>query len=962
MSNTENDPQIDQQLESLQDQAGELIKPCKFASSSRLYGELRRKAKAEQRAYHYVMGTFFQMDQAQYLLDFQRMRERAVELIALLEDEERIRQIQADFPIEHYENLVYSMSSCAYENLAEATGQLEGYNSEGMHACIADGIQICRRTGKLGCIGCFREYACDVYMAADDPDIAMHQCRQVTEHDGAWSDRGDRRWVASGKAGWLDALHGRYEQAIENYRQALEFTQSELVSLKTEARLRTLLQLDTVLIAAGRKPMLEEDPVFTEMPTGEECPMFELSFEQNRALMAAMNSDWDTATEILTRWDQRLQKCGGTHLWFETRLRLIAVKRLAGQRKQAEALAKQLEQKARSANDWLTLRRLDVLMATNNPTALAVLNDSVAESTATGPGRVRKSIDNDPGKGTAVSNSTAPESDTKDAAADEKSAMVEGVQVERTQARSPVSAETDLIPETDMVPDADTPDADTPDADMPDADMATDTEPATPLAEFLAGIRERMNDLMSDPTEEKFQAIRNDVLAVDPSMATDYDDAAGLIHVMGWLVGPAKDGEEIWKWANAIAAPHRDQGLVLSVLGALGDSLRNSPNEQMAEKITAERTVQLLRKALELDGNRPRNHMRAGDHFLRENNHGEAERCFARAFRLDRTLPDVVERLADLYTDTDRPRDALHVLDLSLREGCTESRIAFNAAMLAFRLNQYDSTLTYLERFETLGGSNRGWVCYYRSVCHFELQHFDEALMFTDLAEEAAEGTGWHLEAMRAAVLSSMGRVEKAKPHFDYVMDTPLHEIDFLSAAGISSLLERLLNLVTNVTKDQAWQERIESRLLRSGLMPDWWFQQHRDKQKEVEGVRLYRCLLYQPLDDRWKDDSDRLNSEAEWTAYGIEWGILAESEENAVEIALKWQSRCHHLEAHIEETLVSNESYTDSPGVVWQSGRFAIPDDDDESMLSDDDDDDDEMEDDFDDEFDDEDDQLEDM
>ena len=221
------DANIDQQLEDLHQRAGDLIKPCRFASSTRLYGELRRRAKSEQRAWHYVMGTFFQMDQAQYLFEFQTMRERAVELIAILENEEKVRQIQSDFSREQYDYLVYSMSSCAYENLAEATGQLEGYNSDGMHACITDGIQICRRTGKIGCVSCFREYACDVYLAADDADIASHQCRLVMEQEGAWSDRGDRRWLAATKLAWLDALHGNFEKALATMDQALEFTQGE---------------------------------------------------------------------------------------------------------------------------------------------------------------------------------------------------------------------------------------------------------------------------------------------------------------------------------------------------------------------------------------------------------------------------------------------------------------------------------------------------------------------------------------------------------------------------------------------------------------------------------------------------------------------------------------------------------------------------------------------------------------
>jgi tetratricopeptide (TPR) repeat protein len=372
MSAPGNESEIDQQLRDLQEKASELIPQCRFASSSRLYGELRRRGRTEHRAQAYVMGTFFQMDQAQYLLDFQTMRERAVELIALLEDEEQLRQIQSDFPRDQYEYLVYSMSSCAYENLAEATGQLEGYNSEGMHACIADGIQICRRTGKTGCVSCFREYACDVYLAADDPDIAGHQCRLVMEQESGWSDRGDRRWLASTKLAWLEALQGRFDEALVTIDKALEFTDGDAVSLKFEGRIRTLLVRDSIRLAAGLEPLMSTDPAFADMPSAEECPVFENAMDLNTALQMVRDQKWDEASQLLTKWDQRLQKCNGTHLWFETRLRLIALKRLAGQQKQAEALAKQLEQRARTANDYLTLRRLEHLMDSDEPSPLAI--------------------------------------------------------------------------------------------------------------------------------------------------------------------------------------------------------------------------------------------------------------------------------------------------------------------------------------------------------------------------------------------------------------------------------------------------------------------------------------------------------------------------------------------------------------------------------------------------------------
>jgi tetratricopeptide (TPR) repeat protein len=870
MSAPGNESEIDQQLRDLQEKAGELIPLCRFASSSRLYGELRRRGRTEHRAHAYVMGTFFQMDQAQYLLDFQTMRERAVELIALLEDEEQLRQIQSDFPRDQYEYLVYSMSSCAYENLAEATGQLEGYNSEGMHACIADGIQICRRTGKTGCVSCFREYACDVYLAADDPDIAGHQCRLVMEQESGWSDRGDRRWLASTKLAWLEAMQGRFDEALATIDKALEFTDGEAVSLKYEGRIRTLLVRDSIRLAAGLEPLLPTDAAFAEMPSAEECPVFENAMDLNTALQLVREQQWEEASQLLTKWDQRLQKCNGTHLWFETRLRLIALKRLAGQQKQAEALAKQLEQRARTANDYLTLRRLEHLMDSDEPSPLAIAAP------------IRRNS-----KDTAITGSSATADDISATAA----AANDIGESEETPAESP-----------------------------------------SPLASTIAELRERMTDLMQDPSDEKFDALRADVLALDSTLVSHKDDTAGVLHLMGYLVGSGDDGEEVWKWANALAASHRENSVVLSLLGTLGDELRNSGNTAMAEKITPERTEQLFRKSMELDPTKARNFLRAGNHFANQDNNGEAERCFARAFRLDRTDGNIVRRLADLYNNTDRPRDALNVLDVCLREGSDDAQVAFDAAMLAFRLKQYDATLTYLEKFEQLAGENL-WTNYYRGVCYYEQGEYTKALESLDREEKLAEATGWHLELMRAISRIRLGDVTGAQPHLDVAMETPFSEIDFLSSTGLMELMQRLAVVADEVMKDQALVARIEARLLRSGLMPEVWFQWHRESgdAKPVENVRLYRCLIHQPLDETWDTDPDRLSDQQGWTQYVTEWAILAQSEDEARETALKYQAMCCSLEATVQEVLESEESYTDATGPVWQGARYPVGDDEDD-------------------------------
>ena len=445
-----------------------------------------------------------------------------------------------------------------------------------------------------------------------------------------------------------------------------------------------------------------------------------------------------------------------------------------------------------------------------------------------------------------------------------------------------------------------------------------------------------MTELMENPGEEEFEALRADVMAMDASLVSHHDDTAGILHLMGYLVGSGEDGEDIWKWANGLAASHRNQSVVISLLGTLGDALRSTGNETLAEKITADRTEQLFRKSMELDPAKARNFLRAGDHFAAQDNSGEAERCYARAFRLDRTDGNIVRRLADLYNNTDRPRDALHVLDVSLREGSDDAQVAFDAAMLAFRLQQYDATLTYLEKFEQLAGESL-WTNYYRSVCFYEQGDYQKALECIDREEKLAESAGWHLELMKAVTKIRLQDIPGAQPHLEVALSTPFFEIDFLSSTGLMELMQRLAVVADEVLNDQAMVVRIESRLLRSGLMPESWFQWQRESKdlKPVENVRLYRCLIHQPLDETWNDNPDRLSDQQDWDSYITEWGVLAQSEDEAKETALKFQSLCSELEATVQEILEGDEAYTDVPGPVWQGARYSLS----EDELDDDDD-----------------------
>lgn len=134
-------------------------------SSMRVAQEMRRLAKSERKLIPYLTGTFRSMVGSSQMLQPGQGRDLAIELIALLESEDAARNFQGDLPMEEYEATVLWMSSCAYDNLATCVASIEGFNSGEMHQCIHEGIQVCRRTGKLQCINCFREYASEVYAA-----------------------------------------------------------------------------------------------------------------------------------------------------------------------------------------------------------------------------------------------------------------------------------------------------------------------------------------------------------------------------------------------------------------------------------------------------------------------------------------------------------------------------------------------------------------------------------------------------------------------------------------------------------------------------------------------------------------------------------------------------------------------------------------------------------------------------
>ncbi len=358
---------LEQRIADMKQSIAELNGRCHDRSAQKLAEDLIRLARRERRLIPLLRAQFDVVNQALHLFQHERGREVAVEMIALLESPDRARQIQADFSESEFAETRAWMTACAYDNLAKHTGELYGYNSEGMHQCISDGIEVCRRTGKLACIACFREYAHDVHLAADDIEMALHHIRQVSavSADDAASDR---RWAgAMGEAKTL-ALMGELAASRDGSIVALE--RSAEFHSPLYARLSTLVHMETVLWLSGEQdtfPSIAGEPLGKrDVPPGE-MKVLDWFWDARDAVRACCQGEFAQTIELLSRWDNEFGKANLGPYWFEARLRLIAAFRLAGSPEKLEALAGPLVKRAQKARDFLTLRRLNRLLDPKEP-------------------------------------------------------------------------------------------------------------------------------------------------------------------------------------------------------------------------------------------------------------------------------------------------------------------------------------------------------------------------------------------------------------------------------------------------------------------------------------------------------------------------------------------------------------------------------------------------------------------
>lgn len=878
---------VDELLRQLNAREEENQQKCYRRTAVRIAQEIRRRAKAEQRLLPYMHACFRVMVNSSSLFDAAAGRDASIELIRLLESPDQARRIEPELNEGEYENAIHWMSSCAYDNLADNTAELLGYNSDGMHQCINDGIQVCRRTGKMQCISCFREYAAHVYCAADDMDMAIHFARQSVDNPNPASEA--RRWASSYTLSKMLLRSGDLQGAVQSIQRSWQLVNTYHSPL--EGQHKTFELTSEIMALLGQEPDQSLAPA--ETPPPDEYPQLFMLRDYVTAVREIMQGDYQSAVERLTPWDTQLKAKQQIGNWFQTRLRVLCALRMAGDTKRLKALSDELEPQARQARDYYTLRCLTQINDLDYP-AMPVptlkpfnIGPLATKSSSTGVGSLP-------------------------AAMEAQSPVSEAVSSE------PVASEDD----SQHVP------------DVPD-DLA-------PLAKSIMTFAQQLH-FGVEVDRQAVEAAREALLACSADASSEPHRVHWLLHLMTYLVPPAEQAQAVWQWAQKLNALRPGDPVALNLLATIASRiLFNAPPDTEAEGssgdsesplnrralalvptssalITKEQIADMLRSSLDMDPTRASNFERAGDFFAQTGDDSEAERCYARAFRLDRTRSTAALSLSDIYARSDRPTDALEVLDLSLREGHGDARVAWQAAVVSSYLQRYEPALTYLKRFAQ-DVPDHGWMHFYRAQALVALQRGDEALAAAESFEQAEPERQFVVKLLKTAAFGLKRDRSATVACLEQFLAEKLSSVDYMAIQAIAKLFDLLWSACDWLDKSEPARQALLKLLITSGMTPERYFEATRTTRPKEEGISFYIVILGQALPADWSQSTCCAAGQQDWQQYLLRYGVLSTSQAKAERMAIEFQSLSGLAPASLLDVQAFDQEYVDSPGIVWQS------------------------------------------
>ncbi len=878
--------QLLEQFQELYDKGSSLNDQQRNRSALKAMTEAKRFAKTHHLLMPYIHACFSITNYCQALFEPEIGADNAMEIIALVESEEKARKFQHDFDQDFYEYTVHWVSACAYDNLAIHTGTRNGYNSPVVLGAVDDGIHVCRRTGKLECIECFREYAVDTCLASGDFEMGEHYAR-LCATSTARENADDRRYVGYKDLVRLYLAQGKFQAAREALDAAFPFAATFHDPTEATIELVYLAQRLFWLMGAEAElpPYLAEhgfpDGV-PEVPSRDENPALDLVRTVNDAIILACQGHYAEALDLLVDLERFLLGQQALEEWFGVRTQRIAVMLLAGQK--VDEPADELRKRASKACQWSAIYALDTMLQ-----GRCVLN----------PAAIPFPID----RGPFATPGTPPSASLL---------HLELPLMEKTQA--------DFVPGAGQPPKRE-------DADK--SRLEREAEAWYTALDVLWNELAMHENAVSQaagpiafPKADELRRLEEDIyariIALTPETILEPENRkideeefltlARPLSRMLILRTPERTGQA-WNWTTAFLKSLPDRGRPLSAAAHLAFFFRGvilAVEKDAASQglPTDEELTRMAARAFELEPNRTGVATIAGLIAREFGDVREAQRFFARATQLDRVNEYATVSLAELYDEADRPKDAMAAIDLYTRAGGRHPGMLWKAMEIAFQNEMPQSFLLYYSAYSENQPSfpylegQRIWAL----ITTERYADALEVLRAIDFGNSPMPKDRLFLEAF---LLAELGDESWLSP-FEAALDSDDASNDLTGLFGASfDPCGPLWKHVATLPDTNIRRNRFEQFLFERGLVPDAWFYTDEEENAAADEEDLplrgyYRCVLLQPLEPQTPAYARWIQIPETDKAYIALWAVLADSEQEAAELAQGMQNRCYPLPSQI--------------------------------------------------------------
>ena len=902
-----NQEEFDQQFEELDNRHTELSEKQLRRSGFQLALEMKRLAKTHKQLMPYIRACFYLTNDSQELLEHEIGIENALEIIALVESEEKAKKFQHDYDEDFYQYTAYWVSACAYDNLAVHTASREGYNSQVVHGAVDDGMHVCRRTGKLECVECFREYAIKINIASGDYEMGEHYAR-ICSTSTAREDADCRHWV-----GWdflvdIYIRQGRLQEALDTMKMVFQTAKQYHDPLN--ALLQSGMRLKLLLALLGKEDqwdavLAENDVQWNpdDFPPLEEAPELNVLKTQAESVILVRQNQPLEAAEKLAKMERFVLGQGNVRYWFDLRCYRIAALLFAGEKPDGTLLTSLVEELRRRANkacQWSTIQQVDAMLDPS-PDKPSVLNPAAIHwpidvgpyaSPKFKPSSSLPVISKPEEKISAVPETPASPKDDRP-----KSERMLEIEQEQNELRQ-------LWSEADQAMFD----------DLPFEKQAELDELETRLYEKYT--RFTPADMKSEAPEK---------------LTEDEIWGMGSSLMQMKIVNSAEMICAVWKWRNAFTEAFPDSPFLLANSAHVGFVLRCEAEEKQVDPdllgipSLEELELQAVR-AFEKEPTRSGIATVAGMLCEANEHPREAQRYFSRACQIHRLNEFAAYRLAVLYEKSERPKDALAVVDLYLRAGGRDLALLWVGTQIAFKNRIFEPFLLYEAAYSE--NSSHFLLDAQKSIVLFSLEKYEESQAALFAFEEKWKMTDQSQELFKVLLAATL-KEDDWKTRLLSALDFPIQENDEFLFGWNVNLFALIWNLFEDSDSECPARSKFLDFLFVHGEVPDEYFQeglpefqQNEEDEDEEFQIPCWRCVLIQPLDSSTQAWAGWNRISCDETGYLAPWFVCHPQQEGAAQLAIAEQSRCYPLAPEVFEVIPLGEYPAPCPHILAMGAR----------------------------------------